>query len=270
MAGELRAHNVPLHNPYHTCVSIREKVRENLHLGKNKHKNRQRLKFISCLYNLVLLTHSVRCHTDHVLSTSMGNQAQVIHYPEPNLQPQGWNGFGSNGNEFWGSWRIHQQVSEKWYFWCKCCLSKYTNISLLIWGINSEKDILSSTGQVHSDPPPVFILCWGIDGTLSVTGTADSWGNTLWGDEGPVTTTVCGVLQPYTVGKWSGLTAAHTQLKLQEGWAWDLKVPALCIPWLLCKHSVKATLHFLTFIDSSVYARLQCKLKLQWLGNYII
>lgn len=203
-------------------------------------KNSQRLKFISCAYELILLTHSVHCHTDRVQSTSMGNQVQVIRYPEPNLQRLGWNGFGSNGNEFWGSWRIQQQVIKKQNFRCKCSFSKYAKSCLLISGINSQKDILSSTGQVNSDPPPVFVLGWGIDRTLSVTSTANSWRNTLWGDEGPVTTTVCGVLQPHTVGKWSGLTAAHTQLKLQEGWAWHFKVPALCIPWLLCKNSVKA------------------------------
>lgn len=76
--------------------------------------------------------------------------------------------------------------------------------------------ILSSAGQVHSDPPPVFVLRGGVDGALSVARTANGRGHTLWGDERPVVAAVRGVLQAHPVGEGSGLAAAHTQLKLQE------------------------------------------------------
>lgn len=87
---------------------------------------------------------------------------------------------------------------------------------LLILCIKGQKHVLSSTGQVDGDPPPVFVLGRGIDGALSITSAADGWGHTLWGDESPVMAAVCGVLQSYTMGEGGGLTTAHTQLKLQE------------------------------------------------------
>lgn len=84
------------------------------------------------------------------------------------------------------------------------------------FGYKRVKHILSSTGKVNSDPPPVFVLRRGVDGTLSITSAADGRRHTLWGDESPVVTAVRGVLQSHSVGEGSGLTAAHTQLKLQE------------------------------------------------------
>lgn len=83
-------------------------------------------------------------------------------------------------------------------------------------GMKVQKHVLSSTGQVDGDPPPVFVLSRGVDGTLSITSAADGWGHTLRSDERPVMAAVCGVLQSHTMGEGSGLTAAHTQLKLQE------------------------------------------------------
>lgn len=87
---------------------------------------------------------------------------------------------------------------------------------LPILGIKIQKLVLSRTGQVDGDPPPVFVLGRGIDRTLSITSTANGWGHTLWGDERPVMAAVCGVLQSHTMGEGSGLATAHTQLKLQE------------------------------------------------------
>lgn len=86
----------------------------------------------------------------------------------------------------------------------------------LLSTIGYKTHVLSSTGKVDSDPPPVFVLGRGVDGTLRITSAADGGRHTLRGDERPVMTAVCGVLQSHTVGERGGLTAAHTQLKLEE------------------------------------------------------
>lgn len=98
------------------------------------------------------------------------------------------------------------------------------------------KDALSSAGQVDGDPPPVLVLRGGVDGALGVAGAADGRRHALWCDEGPVVAAVGGVFQPHAVREGRGLAAAHAQLKLQEGGARHLKVPALSVPRLFCSH----------------------------------
>lgn len=80
----------------------------------------------------------------------------------------------------------------------------------------------------------MLVLRGGVDGALGVAGAADGWRHALWGDEGPVLTAVGGVFQPHTMREGRGLAAAHAQLKLQEGGARHLEVPALGVPRLFC------------------------------------
>lgn len=175
------------------------------------------------------LTHSVRCHTDHDQSTSRDSQEQATHYQEPILLLLEWNESGSTGIESLENYEIQQEI-----------INQSTFRTADYFCTRKEKYILSSTGQVDGDSPPVFVLCWGIHRALSITSTPNGWGHALWSDEGPVVTTVCGVLQAHTMGEGSGLTAAHAQLKLKERWAGHLKVPALCVSWLLWRHRGKA------------------------------
>ena len=114
--------------------------------------------------------------------------------------------------------------------------------------IKGQKHVLGSTGQVDGDPPPVFVLRRGVDGALSITSAADGRGHTLRGDESPVMAAVCGVLQSHAMGEGGGLTAAHTQLELQERRARHLEVPALCISGLLCRHTVSKQRHILWYL----------------------
>lgn len=80
----------------------------------------------------------------------------------------------------------------------------------------------------------MLVLRGGVDGALGVAGAADGRRHALRGDESPVVAAVGGVLQPHAVGEGRGLAAAHAQLKLQEGGARHLEVPALGVPRLLC------------------------------------
>jgi len=94
---------------------------------------------------------------------------------------------------------------------------------------------LGSAGQVDGHPSPVLVLGGGVDGALGVARTADGRGHALGRDEGPVAPAVGGELQPHAVGEGRGLAAAHADLKLQEGGAGHLEVPALRVPGLLCR-----------------------------------
>lgn len=84
----------------------------------------------------------------------------------------------------------------------------------------------------------MLVLGGGVDGALGVARAADGRRHTLGGDEGPVAAAVGGELQPHAVGEGRGLAAAHADLKLQEGGAGHLEVPALRVPGLFCRGEV--------------------------------
>ena len=107
----------------------------------------------------------------------------------------------------------------------------------------------------------MLVLGGGVDGALGVARAADGRGHALGRDEGPVAAAVGGVLQPHAVGEGRGLAAAHADLKLQEGRAGDLKVPALCVPGLLCGvqrgqgEGLKVTLGFIRLQSTRLCSR---------------
>lgn len=148
-------------------------------------------------------------------------------------------------------WYMRHFYLKRWQFMHFQKIYQYCRLLL-----RYNTHVLSSTGKVDGDPPPVFVLGRGINGTLSITGAANGWGHTLWGDERPAMTAVCGVLQSHTMGERGGLTTAHTQLKLQEWRAWYLKVPALCIPRLFCRYREKLNVTLAGIYQNLILIRL--------------